>query len=309
MKYFKYFIYLLPLLLFITIDTIRDMKEGELGSVSNPIKFFFTPSMDAKKITSSAKDLIDFLEKETGYKFTSAIPTSFIAVVEAFGSKRADMAVGLSAFAYLMAHEKYGPEAYLRIVRDNGETTYRGQFISRYDSGIDKIEDIEGHSIAYVDASSTSGFLLPNAMLRRMGIRPAEEVFAMKHENVVAMVYQKQVDAGATFYSPPDPKTGQIYDARMYAKTEFPDVEKKVKIIGLTEEIPNDPFIFSKYMSDDMRNKIIAALIKYISNEKGQKSLYEIYGVISLIPTRDSDYDGLRKMLKELNIDYNKLIK
>jgi ABC-type phosphate/phosphonate transport system substrate-binding protein len=50
--------------------------------------------------------------------------------------------------------------------------------------------------IAYVDPSSTSGFILPKALLDQKGIKPSESVFAMRHDNVVTMVYQKQVDAG-----------------------------------------------------------------------------------------------------------------
>lgn len=131
----------------------------------------------------------------------------------------------------------------------------------------------------------------------------------MTHENVVSMVYQKQVDAGATYSSPPDPVTGQIYDARMRVQPQYPDVEQKVKIIGYTEEIPNDPVIFNKNLPVKMKEKIIAAILKYTASEEGKKVMYDTYDIVGLIPTGDRDYDGLRKMLKELNIDYKTLIK
>lgn len=309
MNKLRYLLYISPLLLFILVDTVKQSHQGELGSRSNPVRFYFTPSGDTKRIATNARDFLAYLEKETGYFFESAIPTSFISVYEAFGSKKADIAAGLSAFAYLMVHEKYRADALLRIVRDNGETTYRGQFISRVGSGIDKIEDIQGHSIAFVDASSTSGYLLPKAMLKTMGIKPSEEVFGMTHENVVTMVYQKQVDAGATYSSPPHPVTGQIYDARMRVLPQFPDVASKVKIIGYTKDIPNDPFIFSRAMSKKMKDKIITSILKFVATDTGKKIIYDTYDIVNLIPTKDSDYDGLRKMLKEQNIDYKNLIK
>ncbi len=309
MKLVKYIFYLSPILIFIAFNVSRKLKSGELGSKSNPIKFYLTPSEDANKLTTTAKPLIDFLQKQTGYYFISAVPSSYIAIIEAFGTGRADIAIGLSAFAYLMANEKYGATALLRVVRDNGETTYRGQFLARTDSGIDSISDLNGKSIAFVDPSSTSGYLLPNAMLKRKGIKPSEEAFAMRHDNVVTMVYQKQVDAGACFYSPPDPNTGKILDARMKVLQQFPDVAQKVKTIGLTEEIPNDPVIFRKEIPDTMKQKIVNALLDFVKTPKGQHDLYDAYGVVSFIPTKDSDYDVLRKMLKEQNIDYEKLIK
>lgn len=308
MRSIKYLLYLSPIIIFIIISSSRELNEGALGTRSNPIKLYFTPSVDAKRITTNAKELTDFLEKETGYYFTTAVPASFVAVVEAFGTKKADIA-SINTFSYLMAHAKYGAEARLRIVRDNNETSYSGQFITRYDSGIDSLPDIDGKSFAYVDPSSTSGYILPKAMLDRRGIKPSETVFAMRHDNVVMMVYQGQVAAGATYYAPPDPVTHKILDARMRVEKQFPDIEKKVKIIGFTQRIPNDPWVFRKDMDEDMKEKIINALLKYVATPRGGKSMYDIYDIRGLIPTKDSDYDELRKLLEEQNIKFENLIK
>jgi phosphonate transport system substrate-binding protein len=304
----KYLLYLAPLILFIIISSNRELHEGALGSKSNPIKLYFTPSVDAKRISMNATQLTDFLHKETGYYFRTAIPASYIAVVEAFGTAKADIA-SINTFSYLMANAKYGAEAKLRIVRDYGETSYKGQFITRVDSGIDSLKDINGRTIAYVDPSSTSGYILPKAMLKRLGIKPSESVFAMRHDNVVTMVYQRQVDVGATYYAPPDPVTGEIRDARMRVERQFPDVAKKIKIIGFTQDIPNDPWVFRKDLPEDMTDKIINALLKYVKTPEGVKAMYDIYDVRGLIRTKDSDYDGLRKLLAQEGIKFESLVK
>ncbi len=308
MKLLKYLIYLSPLLLFIIITTARELNEDRLGSKSNPVKLYFTPSVDAQVITSNARDLINFLEKETGYYFITAIPSSFIAVVEAFGSKKADIA-SINTFSYLLANEKYGATALLRVVRDNNQINYRGQIIARTDRGIDSLSDLNEKSIAYVDPSSTSGYILPKALLDEKGIKPLEVVFGMKHDNVVTMVYQGQVDAGATYYAPPDPKTGKILDARMRVQTQFPDVEKKVKIITLTDEIPNDPIVFRKDLPSQMKQKIVKAMIKFVSTPEGQEAMYKIYDIRNLIPAKDSDYDVLRNKLNKLGIQVKEHVK
>lgn len=308
MKTLKYIIYLLPVTLFIIISSNRELNEGELGSRTNPIKIYFTPSVDAKKISTNAKELVEYLESETGYYFTTALPSSFIAVVEAFGTKKADIA-GINTFSYLMANAKYGAEARLRIIRAGNETTYKAQFITRVDSGIDSISQINGRSMAYVDPSSTSGFILPKALLDSKGIVPSETVFAMRHDNVVTMVYQKQVAAGATYYAPPEPKTGEIMDARMRVLEQFPDVEKKVKIIGFSKDIPNDPWVFRKDMDEEIKTKVVDALLKFVATDKGKKALFEIYDVDGLMPTKDSDYDVLRDLLREQNISLERYVK
>lgn len=114
------------------------------------------------------------------------------------------------------------------------------------------------------------------------------------------MVYQKQVDAGATYYSPKD-KSGQYRDARERVETQYPDVYKVVKIIALTDTIPNDPVIFRKGLPEEMKETIVNAMLKYVSTKEGQESLHRIYNVESLIPTSDKDYDPLRALLKQIN--------
>lgn len=308
MRLLKYFLYLLPLLIFIVITTTRELQREELGSRSNPIKFYFTPSVDAQDITTSAKELIDYLEAETGYYFTSGVPTSYVAVVEAFGSGKADIAI-INTFSYLLANRKYGAEAKLRLVRDQGETTYRGQIIARVDSDIDSIADLQDKKMGYVDPSSTSGYILPKSLLDEAGIEPSEIVFGSKHDNVVTMVYQEQVDAGATYYSPPDTVTGELYDARARVLTQFPDVAEKIKIIAFTEKIPNDPVVFRKELPEEMKEAIVEALLKFVATEEGRKALHQIYNVQGLVPTWDEDYDVLRNMLKKINFEIEKHVK
>lgn len=307
MTLLKYFIYLLPLLLFVVITTSSELKERELGSRYNPIRLYFTPSVDAKTITTNAKELTAFLEAETGYYFVTAVPSSFIAVVEAFGTKKADIAI-INTFSYLMSNEKYGAQALLRVVRRGGQTSYKGQIITQVDSGIDSIQDLEGKKMAYVDPSSTSGYILPKFLLMQKGIQPSDETFAMKHDNVVTMVYQGQVDAGATFYSPPDPVTGQMLDARMRVLQQFPDVEKKIKIIAFTPEIPNDPVVFRKDLPQEMKDKVVNALLKFVSTPEGVKALGRIYSVEGLVKTTDADYDILRQMLAEQEIALEEML-
>ena len=72
------------------------------------------------------------------------------------------------------------------------------------------------------------------------------------------MIYNKEVDAGATFYSSPS-GDGTIRDARVLIKKQFPDVSEKIKIIEITENIPNDPFVFRKNFPAHLEKKFVAS--------------------------------------------------
>ncbi|MEZ4873823.1 MAG: phosphate/phosphite/phosphonate ABC transporter substrate-binding protein, partial [Bdellovibrionales bacterium] len=171
---------MIVLLLVAVVSCTRD--KGPLGTASNPVKFFFVPSVDAKVLTEKTKHLKEYLEANTQYKYKIQVPTSFVAVVEAFGTARADVA-SVNTFGYILANEKYGAEAWLTVER-YGHSDYKGQFIARADSKINKLTDIDGKKIAYVDPASTSGYLLPATMLKKASVKPAEMMFATRHDNV-----------------------------------------------------------------------------------------------------------------------------
>jgi phosphonate transport system substrate-binding protein len=285
-------------------------NSSELGSEKNPIKLHFVPSVDAKVIENNSKIFKDYLEKETGLKYEVTIPQSYVAVVEAFGTKRADIAA-INTFGYMLAHEKYGAEAKLTVIR-HGLSTYQGMIVAKTDSKIKKIEDLADKKVAYVDPASTSGYLLPLKMLKDKGVTPKETVFALKHDNVISMVYQGQVDAGAAFFSPThkdDQGVEQIEDARRLVKTQYPDVEKKISIIGMSDSIPNDPFIFRKELSEELKTKIVDAMLKFVETKEGQDAFKAIYGVTALKKSTDADYDSVRTMLKTVGVNAADLMK
>lgn len=292
---------LVPALIFVGCA----VKRGPLGSEKNPVKVFLIPSVDAQMLKEQAQDLKKGLEERTGLSIKLSVPSSYIAVVEAFGTKRADVAI-MNTFGYLLAHNKFGVEAKLMVLR-YGEKEYRSQIIARKDSSISGIEDFKDKTFAYVDPASASGHLLAKDLFKKKGIVPGETTFAQKHDSVVTMVYQGQVDGGATFYSPP--RKGAIQDARRLVKTQFPDVEDKVKIVSLTDPIPNDPIIFRKDMPQDIKTKLVSAFKEFVSTEKGQKTFENLYLVTGLADIDDDHYDPVRKILEGLGIKAEKMVK
>lgn len=285
-------------------------NKAELGTAENPIKLHFVPSVDAKVIEDNSKIFKTYLESVTPYKYEVTIPQSYVAVVEAFGTKRADISA-INTFGYILANSRYGAEARLTVLR-HGASTYQSMFVAKTDGPIKKLEDLAGKKVAYVDPSSTSGYILPLKSLKDKKVETKETVFAAKHDNVISMVYQGQVDAGAAFYSPPSKNasgTEEIEDARRLVKTQYPDVEQKIAIIDLSEHVPNDPIIFRKEMPEDMKNKIIDAMIAFVGTPEGKEAFKAIYGVTELKKATDSDYDSVRAMLKTVGINPADLLK
>ena len=284
---------------------ISCQQDAPLGTKNNPVKLYFTPSVDSETITTNSREFITFLENETGLVFKTGIPTNYVAVVEAFGSLRADIGV-MNSFGYLMANEKYGAKAKLRVIR-YGHDYYQGQILAHSESGIKEVKDLQGKKMAFVDPSSTSGYMFPLKIMKDEGVVPGNTTFANKHDNVVIMIYQRQVDAGATYYSEPS-ENGEIRDARSRVKTQFPDVEEKIKIIKTTDKIPNDPFVFRKDLPKEISDKFITAVKKFISTPQGKSIFKRIYSVEGVVDTNDKEYDSLRDLVKAINLDTSKFV-
>jgi phosphonate transport system substrate-binding protein len=296
--------YLTVTLLLLVWLSVRPLLHGEnpLGSESNPIRIMLTPSTDAQAIIRDGEVLAEYITRRTGLHVKVAVPNFYITVVEAFGTNRADMAI-MNTFSYLLAHKKYGANAVMRVARRYGELSYRGEFIVHAESGITTIEQLRGKTIAYVDPSSTSGYIYPKDMLRKRGVSPRQEMFAYGHNQVVTKVYTRDVDAGAVFYSRPDTVTGEQLDARTKIKTEHPDVFQKVRVIGLTEEIPNDPVVARKGLDKAIVSRICDALLSFQRTESGKKALMTIASVEGFQRTSDAAYDDVRKLVASYGVD------
>jgi len=110
----------------------------------------------------------------------------------------------------------------------------------------------------------------------------------------VTAVYSGQVAGGAVFGGPPDPK-GNPTDARSLIAKTNPDVYTKVRIIGESEEIPNDTVSVRGDMDAAMRAQIQNGLLVVAASAEGHKNLADLYQIDGLLPVQDSFYDSVRQ--------------
>jgi len=278
------------------------VSGSDLGTQGNPIKMAFVPSSDSQKVLSSGEPIARLLEQTTGLAFTVSVPTSYAAVIEAMGSERIDVG-WLAPFAYVLARDKFQSEVILASVR-GGSKTYTGQIITHVDSGITSVGQVRGKKFAFVDSSSASGFLYPNALLAAQGIDYktafSETIFAGGHDKVVIAVYNKQVDAGATFG---DSVEGVLTDARVTVQSTIPDVLDKVKPIGKTEPIPNDTVSVRKGLRPDVVAAIRDGLLAVAQTDAGKQTLRDLYRIDGLATSTDSEYDTVRRAAQVLGLN------
>jgi ABC-type phosphate/phosphonate transport system substrate-binding protein len=89
-------------------------------------------------------------------------------------------------------------------------------------------------------------------------------------------------------------------------------VEDKVKVIGYTEEIPNEPWVIrSGLFADPQENEkvkgyVVEALEAYAASPAGKKAIDELAGATGIERVSDASYDKIREVIianKDLNLE------
>jgi phosphonate transport system substrate-binding protein len=305
------------------------MAATDIGTADHPIKVLFVPSVDAGVIVSGGEVMAKALKDATGLNFEVSVPTSYAATVEAMCASPTDTIGFIPALGYVIANQKCGVEVAGAAVRF-GWSVYWAQFLVPRDSDYQTLEDLAGKKWAVPDLGSTSGYLYPSVMFQEAGVEPGEIVEAGGHPQAALAVYNGEVDFATTYFSAPlttppwqpgdDPEPfdytavklndqGQAFagdvrvlDARTAVLDVAPDIFEKVRIMMLTDAIPNDTMSFSPEFPEDLRSQILDAMVAFTASDACQESICsdQFYSWTGIDPIQDSAYDVIRKLIKGL---------
>ena len=100
-----------------------------------------------------------------------------------------------------------------------------------------------------------------------------------------------------------------MLDARAAILTEAPDVVQKVRILGLSDEIPNDTMSFSPDFPEDLKQLIMDALIEYVASDACAETLCNenFYDWTGAAPIFDENFDGVRLLMEAQGITLENL--
>ena len=294
-------------------------SEVTCGTPENPCVMTFVPSGDTGTITTAGQGIADWLNQETGLTFEIEVGTSFAASIEAMGAQKAQIGF-LNTFSVLLAKEKYQIEPALGVLRKLAtndispdldltgtmQPYYRGQFITKADSGITELEDLRGKTFCFGDPNSTSGAIIPNIILKAAGLdSEAGDItvtYAGSHDNVAIAVYNGDCDAGATYIN-------IVTDESANLAATYPDIAEVVVPFLDTIPIPNDGVQFIKGFDPELKATIVAAMMKMSTDEAGAQLLKDLYNINGLVEIDSTFYDEFLKTLKDAGVDPATLVK
>jgi phosphonate transport system substrate-binding protein len=168
-------------------------------------------------------------------------------------------------------------------------------------SGIKTVEDIRGHSFAFSDPASTSGHLFPAFGLRKAGIDPDKDIkplYAGSHTAAFEALYNHKVDAGEL-------NSEQLESAKQRGHYKDGDM----LFLWKSDAIPTDPFSIRADLPDAFKKRLTDVLqhLDLTSLDPADRKIMVGAGITQLVPQTDQAYDGIRDLVKTLNIDLAKL--
>ncbi|MCC6574932.1 MAG: phosphate/phosphite/phosphonate ABC transporter substrate-binding protein [Planctomycetes bacterium] len=219
------------------------------GSKEKPLLVMLVPA-DGGTEDGTKKDFVPIfnaISKTKSLTFDIKVGQSYSAVIEAMANGQVDIAF-FGAVSYLQCKKKGGAEL-LAVEVHKGSSIYYSGIFTRADTGIEKIEDLKGKSVAFGDPSSTSSFNYPAAMLLDAKIDPVKDlgkiVMAGSHVNSLMACAEGKVDACCA-----------SFDSLEKAVTDKKIEAGKLKAIKKSDPIPAPPIAMNPGLPADLKQKL-----------------------------------------------------
>jgi len=236
----------------------------------------------------------DFVHTATGQETTAAVFSEYDGLSDAVAQGQVDIAF-MPPIALVRAQAKAKPRALL-TVRRSGETTYRSVLIVPLSSKLRSLSDLAGASnlkAAWVDVSSSAGYIFPKAHLLQNHIDPAgifnSQDFLGSHDAVCAAVAEAKVDVGAAFS---DDGTSPAVHV-----TACGDRASGVRILSTSAKIPNDTLVVRAGLPDATRDAVSRAALALNSTPSGKEVLRSAFLADAFVPVVLADYISVKEAL------------
>jgi phosphonate transport system substrate-binding protein len=272
----------------LSILFIAAIAGFQTGVATAEIKLGTLPRANAAELQTMFAPLAEYLVKETGEKVSLVVPKSFEDFKRAVKAGQIDIGFA-NPLVYVQVKEQTDVEPLALSSEVKSGTRIRGIIIVRKDSGINKLQDLKGKKISFMDRDSAAGYIFQMLLLSKAGLDVNKDItilpFAKRHENVTMAVFNKTADAGG------------IREDELEKMKDKVDLSQ-LRVVGYTDYFPNWPLFATPKLHKDAAGKIRAALLKLRPNDPQNEKILGPARLTGFIPVSDKDYDDLRKAAK-----------
>jgi phosphonate transport system substrate-binding protein len=265
------------------------------GAAQQKLLIGLIPEMNIFKQKQRFKLLGDYLSKQTGIPVEFTILSRYGDIIERFSTEKMDGAF-FGSFTGALAIRKLGVIPLARPVNLDGTSTYKGYLFVRKDSGIKTVADMKGKKMAFVEQSTTAGYVFPLAWLRSNGVTSlngffSEQFFTGSHDAAIMAVLNRKSDIGAAKHT--------MYDR---VRKDDPRVDRELIILARSPEVPSNGLCVRKDLDTAVRTALKNALLNLHRDPAGKQVLEQL-GALEFIESTAEDYQPALDMANKAGID------
>lgn len=259
------------------------------------------PEMNVFAQVKRFQPLADYLSRETGVTIQISILSRYSDIVEDLRLHKVDAAF-LGSFTAALAISELKAIPVARPVNLDNTSTYNGLIFVRKDSGIRNAGDMRGKTMAFVERSTTAGYIFPLAWLKQKGIEDVSTFFkdfffTGSHDSAVDAVMKKKADIGAA--------KNTIYEYFLEAN---PLAKEGLVVIASSESVPSNGLCVTQSVKKETVTKLQEALLRLDKSTDG-KSILNKLRALRFVETNSADYAPVVELVKEAGITFEAYLK
>ena len=264
-------------------DLVADIPTDQAQLVDPAqLIFAYTPVEDPAVYAEAWSDFLAHMETVTGKPVQFFPVQSNAAQIEAMRAGRLHVA-GFNTGSNPLAIACAGFRPFAMMAKEDGSFGYEMEFITYPGSGIEKVEDIKGRTMAFTAETSNSGFKAPSALLAASYNMKAGEdftpAFSGAHDNSILGVANKDYDAAAIANS---------VKARMLDRNVVR--EDQLVTIYKSQTFPTTGYGTAHNLTPELQDKIREAFFSFDWEGSSLKAEFEKSGEAQFIPITFKEY-------------------
>ncbi len=233
-------------------------------------------------------DLINFISKKIGHPV-------YIKEKKTYEEVNNMLATGEVSFAFICSgayiNAKQKNEAKLLVAPViNRQTYYQAYIITQKNSGINTFGELKGHSFAFTDPISNTGFMYPEKQIRKLGLDVdtffSKTIYTYGHDISIQMVNKGIIDAASVH--------SLIYQ---YIARKYPKRVENIKIIKKSELFGMPPVVTPLKLKNKCYHKLKNIFLTIDRDSAGRVILNNL-GIEKFVMVDDSIYNNVRKLKK-----------
>lgn len=264
-----------------TLATVALSAIAGMAAAQPVLKVSAIPDEAPTELVRKFEPLGAYLQQRIGMKVQFVPVTDYAAAVEALVGKKLDM-VWYGGLTFVQARIRSN-NGVIPLVQREEDEKFRSVFITRADSGINRLEDLKGKTFTFGSPSSTSGHVMPRYFLLQAKIDPDKDfrqvAFSGAHDATIAAVAGGKVQAGALNIS--------VWEKFVQEKKVDP---AQVKVFFTTPPYYDYNWTVRADMDAALREKIRQAFLDLSPASPEGKVILNLQRATRFIPTRVENY-------------------